>query len=138
MKARKSWADRVRSARPHQVKPAPMDIAGMRAGQIMLVPSPRIIDEMIRAIPAGDSVDARTLRQRLARKYRAEVCCPITTGILLRMVAEAAYEAHRQGAALGEITPFWRVLDGAAPAAKKLACGAGFISRQRKREGLAP
>jgi len=47
MKTKKSWADKVRTSKAHEVKPAPMDIAGMKTGQIMLVPSPQIIEEFI-------------------------------------------------------------------------------------------
>jgi len=134
--ARKSWTDRLNDPRPHQVKPAPINIAGMKAGEIMLIPTARIVDDFIRAIPAGQSMDIKTLRQKLARKYKAEVTCPITTGFHLRTVAEAAWEAHRGGTRLGEITPFWRVLDARAPTTSKLACGAEFVTRQRKREKI--
>lgn len=138
MKPRKSWSDKLRSGKSHEVKPAPIDIAGMKAGQIMLVPSPAIVDAFIRAIPAGTSLDVKTLRQKLARKYRAEVTCPITTGFHLRTVAEAALEAHAAGAKLRDITPFWRVLDAKTPTTQRLSCGAGFVAAQRAREGLAP
>ena len=95
---KKSWAERLNSAVPHVVKPAPMDIAGMKKGDIMLVPSTRIVDAFVRAIPRGTSMDLRALRQRLARRYKAQVTCPITMGFHLRTVAEAAYEAYTNGA----------------------------------------
>ena len=44
-----SWSDRLNDAKPHQVKPVPINIAGMKAGEIMLVPS---ADRFIRSIPA--------------------------------------------------------------------------------------
>jgi hypothetical protein len=138
MQRKKTWEEKLHSGRAHEVKPAPMDIAGMKAGEIMLVPSAEIVDAFIRTIPAGASMDVRTLRKKLARKFRAEVTCPITTGYHLRTVAEAAYEAHVQGAKLRDITPFWRVLDAATPTTERLACGAGFVAEQRAREGLAP
>jgi hypothetical protein len=134
--AKKSWTDRLNDPRPHEVKPAPIDIAGMKAGEIMLVPTARIVDAFVRAIPTGKSMNVKTLRQRFARKYKAEVTCPITTGYHLRTVAEAAWEAHRAGAKLSEITPFWRVLDEATPTTSRLACGADFVIRQRKREKI--
>jgi hypothetical protein len=134
MKPKKSWAEKLNSSKPHQVKPAPIDMAGMKAGQIMLVPSPRIIDDYIRTIPEGESLDVPALRKELAREYGAEVTCPITTGILLRIVAEAAYEARGRGE--HQITPFWRVLDEEHPTASKLACGPAFIARRRKEEGV--
>jgi hypothetical protein len=136
MKAKKTWADKMHSAKPHEVKPAPMDIAGMKAGEIMLVPTPKIVDAFIRKIPKGTSMDFRTLRKKLARKYRAQVTCPITTGFHLRTVAEAAYEAYERGAKLSAITPFWRVLDEHTPTTKKLSFGSTFVMKQRAREGI--
>ncbi|MGO1080489.1 hypothetical protein [Inquilinus sp. CA228] len=130
----KSWTEKLNDPRPHQVKPAPIDIAGMKAGEIMLVPTPRLIDAFIRAIPKGSGMDVPTLRRELAWRHGAEVTCPITTGFHLRIVAEAAWEAHRRGAA--EITPFWRVLDGRAPTTAKLSFGDAFLLEQRRLERL--
>ena len=137
MKKAKTWTDRLNDPRPHTVKAAPINIAGMKAGEIMLVPTPRIVDAFIRTIPAGKGMDVKTLRQKLARKYKAEVTCPITMGYHLRTVAEAAWEAHQGGARLSEITPFWRVLDAATPTTSRLACGADFVIRQRRKEKIA-
>src|SRR5713226_6817535 len=97
MKSAKTWTDRLNDPRPHEVKPAPISIAGMKAGEIMLVPSPAIVDAFIRSIPAGKSMNVKTLRRKLAQKYKAQVTCPITMGYHLRTVAEAAWEAHRKG-----------------------------------------
>ncbi len=135
--AKKSWTDRLNDPRPHEVKPAPINIAGMKVGEIMLVPTARLVDAFIRAIPSGQSMDVKTLRQKLARKYKAEVTCPITTGYHLRAVAEAAWEAHQGGARLSEITPFWRVLDEATPTTSRLACGTDFVIGQRRSEKIA-
>jgi hypothetical protein len=109
----------------------------MKAGEIMLVPSTQIVDRFIRALPAGASIDVKALRKKLARRYGAEVTCPITLGFHLRTVAEAAFEAHRQGAKLSEITPFWRVLDETTPTTGRLACGVAFVTTQRRKEGRA-
>jgi hypothetical protein len=133
----KSWTEKLQDPRPHQVKPAPIDIAGMKAGEIMLVPTAGMIDAFIRAIPAGIGLDVRGLRRELARRHGAEVTCPITTGFHLRTIAEAAWAAHRDGTATAEITPFWRVLHSRTPTAARLACGIDFIRRQRRAEGLA-
>jgi hypothetical protein len=133
----KPWTERLNDPRPHQVKPAPIDIAGMKAGQIMLVPTARLVDAAIAAIPRGRSLDVPTLRQRLARRHKAEVTCPITTGFHLRTVAEAALEAHARGARLADITPFWRVLDATTPTTGRLSCGPDLVARLRRREGLS-
>ncbi len=132
----KSWSERLNDPRPHQVKPAPMDIAGMKKGEIMLVPTARLVDAFIRTIAEGKSMDVATLRARLARRHKAQVTCPITTGFHLRTVAEAAWEAHRCGTPLSRITPFWRVLDAKAPTTAKLSFGAAVVQRRRAAEGL--
>jgi hypothetical protein len=133
---RKSWADRLNDPRPPVVKPVPIDIAGMKMGEVMLVPSARIVDAFIRSIPKGKSMDVPTLRRQLAHQFKAEVTCPITMGFHLRTVAEAAIEAHACGTRLADITPVWRVLDESAPTLRKLSAGADFILAQRRREGL--
>lgn len=135
MKTKKTWTEKLHTSKPHEIKPVPLDIAGMKAGQIMLVPSPRIVDAFIRKIPKGRRMDIKTLRHRLARKYGAEVTCPITTGFHLRTVAEAAFEALNRGVKLSEITPIWRVLDENSPTLKKLSFDPIFILEQRARTG---
>ena len=132
----KTWIEKLGDPRPYQVKPAPMDIAGMKKGEIMLVPTAKIVDSFIANIPRGTSMDVKTFRAKLAKKYKAEVTCPITTGFHLRAVAEAALERLAAGAKLSEITPFWRVLDADAPTTAKLSCGAAFVLKQRKAEGI--
>ena len=103
----------------------------------MLVPTARQVDEFMRAIPAGTSMDVRTLRRQLALKHGAEVTCPVYTGYHLRTVAEAAHEALERGAPLDEITPFWRVLDEATPTTGRLTFGADFVAEQAPREERA-
>ncbi|MBM3621505.1 MAG: hypothetical protein FJX20_12535 [Alphaproteobacteria bacterium] len=132
----KSWSEKLNDPRPHQVKPVPVDIAGMKKGEIMLIPTAKIVDTFIRTIGKGRSMDVPTLRAKLARRYKAEVTCPITTGIFLRIVAEAAWEDHRKGVPLSRITPFWRVLDGKTPTTAKLSFGAAVVKARRAAEGL--
>lgn len=132
----KSWGEKLNDPRPHQVKPAPVDIAGMKKGEIMLIPTARIVDGFIRTIGKGRSMDVPTLRAKLARRYKAQVTCPITTGIFLRIVAEAAWEAHQKGTPLSRITPFWRVLDEKTPTTAKLSFGAAVVKARRAAEGL--
>lgn len=130
-----SWADKLRDGKSHQVKPAPIDIAGMKQGQMMLVPSARIVDAFIRRLPEGRLLEARELRVRLARRYRAEVTCPITMGFILRIVAEAAWEARQAGAAEAALTPVWRVLENDSPTLKKLPkTAAAFFKATRAAE----
>lgn len=132
----KTWFEKFNSPQAPVVKPAPIDIAGMKKGEMMLIPTPRIIDAFIATIPYGTSMDVRTLRTKLARKHKAEVTCPITTGFHLRAVAEVALQRLKEGANVYEITPFWRVLDADAPTTAKLSGGVAFVKKRRKAEGI--
>jgi hypothetical protein len=133
---KKTWAERLHAGTAHQVKPAPIDIAGMKAGQIMLMPTALLVDAFIRTVPKGRSLSARQLRDALAAAHGAEVTCPITTGFHLRTVAEAAWEALANGTPINRLTPVWRVLPPGSLTLKKLSFDSAFIRHQREAEGL--
>ncbi len=132
----KDWADKLDTPGTHGIKPSPRSFADVVEGQSMLVPTARQVDTFIRSIPQGVEMDIRALRTALAVEHGAEVTCPVTMGYHLRTVAEAAREALDRGAALADITPFWRVLSGQSPTTKKLSFGTQFLAEQRQREGL--
>ena len=133
---RKTWHEKMNDARGPQIKKANKDFAGIRAGQLMLIPTPKLVDNYIKQIPKGRSVDAATIRKDLAMEHGAEVTCPLTTGIFLRIVAEAAFEDFQQGKPIDKITPFWRVIDEKSGTAKKLSFGTAFLHEQQKKEAI--
>lgn len=137
MAARKTWNEKLHAPKEPQVKRLDKAFADMPEGCMMLIATPAIIDEYIRQIPKGKAVDMLTLRNDLARTFHAEKTCPLTTGIFLRIVAEAAYEQHLQGTALSRITPFWRVISEKTPLAKKLSVGAEVVKELRRKEKIA-
>ena len=79
----------------------------------MLIPKPLDVDALIRNVPRGKLATVAQIRERLAKDFHADLTCPLTTGIFLRIAAEAAEEDLRVGKR--EITPYWRVVkkDGA-------------------------
>jgi hypothetical protein len=131
---KKSWQEKFDVAFSPKIEKTEKSFAGINAGQIMLIPTPALVDAYIRQIPKGKIVDTKDLRKDLADEYHAEVTCPLTTGIFLRIVAELATEKLMQGISIDRITPFWRVIDPASATAKKLSCGPAFIKQQRKNE----
>ena len=130
-----TWTEKLNSEDRYEVKPAPTNIAGMKTGEVMLVPTARQVDDFIRTLPRGRQMEVRDLRQALAAQHGAQVTCPITTGFHLRTVAEAAYEAYRRTGDVDAITPFWRVININTPTITKLTFAA-FVLEQRQREGL--
>lgn len=134
---RKTWAEKLNIDRKPVVEKADKDFAGIKTGQIMLIPTPKIVDAYIRQIPKGTQVDKETIRKDLAAEYHAETTCPLTTGIFIRIAAEAAYEEYVKGKPLSKITPFWRVISEKSPAAKKLTFGTKLLKEQREKEGIS-
>lgn len=115
---------------------ADKNFGDIKAGQRMLIPTPQVVDAYIRQIPAGKEVDVKTIRNDLAAEYGAEITCPITAGIFVRIAAEAAFEEYQNGVPLKKITPFWRVINERSPAAKKLTFGIELLKEMRIKEGL--
>lgn len=133
----KTWMDKVLSSKPHEVKVNERGFADIPPGSMMLIATPKIVDEYVRLIPKGKSVSLQTMRKDLASEFNAEYTCPVTTGIFMRIVAEAAHEQFEKGTPLKNITPFWRVIDETSTIGKKVSFGSEFIRKQREKEGLA-
>jgi len=136
MKSKRSWNEKLYDAKEPQVKKLDKAFADMPEGCIMLIATPEIVDNYIKQIPKGKNVDINTLRNDLAQEFHAEKTCPLTTGIFLRIVAEAAYEKYLQGTPLNKVTPFWRVIDDKSKLAKKLSFGVEVVHEFRKKEKM--
>jgi hypothetical protein len=132
----KSWTDKLNDKAEPLVKPCPTKFAGMLPGQMMLIPTPRLLDAFLRTIPAGESLTVAEMREALAKRHGAEVTCPVTTGFHLRTVAEAAVEIANATGNWSDMSPFWRVIDPGSATFAKLSFDTGFIRHQRALEGL--
>jgi hypothetical protein len=132
----KTWTDKVNAEKIHEVKRLDKKFADMPEGCKMLIATPKIVEEYVKQIPKGKSVSMQTMRNDLASEYRAEYTCPVTSGIFLRMVSEAAYEQIQQGKPLSKVAPFWRIVEENSALNKKLSFGSDFVKDQRKRERI--
>ena len=130
----KSWKEKLNVDRSFVVKRLDKNFSDMKVGENMLIATPKIIDEYINQIPKGIDINIKTLRKDIALTYNADTTCPVTTGIFLRIVSEAAYEDLLNGEK--NITPFWRVVDHESKTASKLACGINFIKKRRSEENI--
>ena len=131
-----SWVYKRENCKSHQIKILSKDIVGMSKGSKMLIANTKIFDEFINKIPSGNFVDIKELRNILAKQFDCDVTCPLTTGIFIRIVSEAAYEEYKTGKSLEDITPFWRSVDPKSNLAKKLDCGVNFIKAQQSKENI--
>jgi hypothetical protein len=131
------WTAKLHANPEPEVRPMPKDRIGLQKGDLCLLPSARLVDDFIRAIPKGKAVSLLDMRATLARKHKAEGTCPVYLGYHLRTVAEAACESRDRGVPVGKITPVWRVLDASAPTLTKLSArNAAWINERRAKEGL--
>ena len=134
MTKKKSWLDKLNENKEPKIKRIEIDFADIPAGSTMFIATPKLIDQYIKEIGVGKRVDIKTLRKDLALEHKADYTCPVTTGIFLRIVAEANYEKLQQGKSLEEITPFWRVIEPKSALAKKLTFGQEFLMQQIEKE----
>ncbi len=105
---RKSWREKMREEQQPKIVELPPEAWDKMGGATMLVSTPRDVDAMIRTVPKGKLITSRQLRQKLAHAAGAECTCPTSTGIFVRIAAEAAEEERADGKT--RITPYWRVL----------------------------
>lgn len=73
----------------------------------MVIPSPREVYEIMSRVPEGSVTTINEIRSYLSKKYKADLCCPITTGIFAWVSANASEELQSRGE--GGI-PYWRTL----------------------------
>ena len=131
-----TWTERFNASVESAIQPVPAGRKRMIPGQKMFYPSAKAVDDTVRGIPKGTSIDRRTLRERMADAYEAEVTCPVTTAKMMQIVAEHAIESLDAGAPLESVTPFWRAMDPKASESKRLSRGAEFVAKLRADEGL--
>ncbi len=74
----------------------------------VVIPAPIEVDETMRKIPAGKLTTINDIRAALAKKHKATIGCPMTTGIFAWIAAHAAEEREQSGEI--DITPYWRTL----------------------------
>jgi hypothetical protein len=134
MATKKSWLDKLNEKKEPIIKRIDIDFADIPSGSNMFIATPKLIDQYIQAIGVGKRIDIKTLRKDLAIAHNADYTCPVTTGIFLRIVAEANYEKLQQGIPVEDITAFWRVIEPNSKLAKKLTFGQEFLLQQVAKE----
>ncbi len=107
MKTKKSWQEKMNKPAEIQILEAPPKWEA-KYGKMMLIPTPMVIKDIVKKIPDGKLTTVKTLREYMAKKYAVDFACPLTTGIFLRIVAEATEENKQKN--INDNTPYWRVI----------------------------
>ena len=115
------------------VKIIEKNFADLKAGEKMLISSPRSIANYIAKIPYGTEKSVKLMRLELAENANADNTCPHTCGIFLRIAIEASIE--RSNGAKPD-SPFWRVIDRNSSLIKKLPISEKYLTELRTYEDL--
>ena len=134
MKSRTTWREKLEKPQEPRVVKVPPKMSRFGQG-MMLIPTPKLVDNLIRRIPKGKLVTVSELRRRLAADFAVDMTCPLTTGIFVRIAAEAAEEDRMNGRK--RITGYWRVVKEDGTLNPKFPGGVNQQSRYLRREGLA-
>lgn len=74
----------------------------------IVIPAPLEVDEIMKQVPKGKLITINEIREILAERHNATICCPITTGIFANIAAHVAAEDENEGKT--KFTPYWRTL----------------------------
>jgi alkylated DNA nucleotide flippase Atl1 len=99
----------------------------------LVVPAPREVDAAMRKVPKGRVITINEIRAHLARKHKATIGCPLTTGIFAWIAAHAAEEAAAAG--IKRITPYWRTLKSGGEINPKFPGGVAAAKARLESEG---
>jgi hypothetical protein len=134
MAKRLTWQQKLQTPQAGKLAVLEKSFAGLDPGKLLWISTPAEISAYIQNIPIGQTRSVAALREDLAHRHGADATCPLTTGIFLRIVAEATWEQMNAGLDPDQAVPFWRVVDPASPLAKKLSCGPAFAEKMRAAE----
>jgi alkylated DNA nucleotide flippase Atl1 len=134
MRTQKSWREKMDNPNLPKVVAVPPRMQKRFGSGTMLVPSPREVDALIRTVPRGRVITVSRIREMLAAEHSADVTCPLTTGIFVRIAAEAAEEDAAAGKK--RITPYWRVVKEDGSMNPKYPGGARRQAERLRAEGV--
>ncbi|MHC4173133.1 MAG: MGMT family protein [Planctomycetota bacterium] len=134
-KSRKSWRQKLENPPKGlpKVVNGPAKWEKRFGGRRVLVPTPLLVDALIRKVRKRKLITVKQLRERLAKEFKADSTCPLTTGIFVRIAAETAEEDLQMGRK--RITPYWRVVKADGSLNPKFPGGVKAQAARLKEEG---
>ncbi len=141
----KSWRQKLEN--PVEGLPKVVDVPGSWQKQMgserVLVPTPLLVDELIRKVPKRKLITTGQIRKQLAKKFKADSTCPMTLGIFLRISVETAEEDLLNGKNMSRarsrerLTAYWRIVKDDGSLNPKFPGGAKAQSKRLREEGHA-
>jgi alkylated DNA nucleotide flippase Atl1 len=130
----KTWSEKLKDSKglPKVEKITDKMSKKWGAGTVV-IPAPIEVDEAMSRIPAGKLTTINDIRAALAKKHKATIGCPMTTGIFAWIAAYAAEERKQSGEK--KVTPYWRTLKAGGILNEKYPGGAEAQKLLLEREG---
>lgn len=75
---------------------APRVVEDHRRGGSLLLPTPKLVSDVVTAVPCGQVLTVGQLRRALAAQFGAQATCPLMTGIFASILAGAVAEDFSQ------------------------------------------
>jgi len=108
-KKKKSWVEKLADSKGlPQVQKITGKMSKRWGTGTVAIPAPMEVDEIMRSVPKGKLITINEIRETIAKKHKATIGCPITTGIFAWIAANAAEEQRKEGKK--DLTPYWRTL----------------------------
>jgi alkylated DNA nucleotide flippase Atl1 len=133
MYTRRSWQEKMDNPTLPKVVDIPLNWRKWAGRGRMLIASPHQVDALIRTVRKGRLITISRIREILAGQHMTDTTCPLTTGIFVRIAAEAAEEAAQAGKT--HITPYWRVVKDDGSLNPKFPGGVSSQAEKLRAEG---
>lgn len=134
-KSRTPWREKLEKEQEPKIVDVPPKMQKAWGEGKMLIATPLLVDAEIRKIPKRKLATVTQIMGSLAKQFNTDSTCPMTTGIFLRIVAEAADEDRANGKR--RIAPYWRVLKSNGSLNEKYPGGIIAQAAKLKAEGHA-
>ena len=134
MKKKTSWQEKLANSKDLPKVEKIYEKKSKRWGTgTFVIPAPIEVDAIMKKVPKGKLITINEIRQILAKKHKATIACPITTGIFSWIAANAADEMENQGKK--RITPYWRTLKTGGIINEKYPGGLENLKKRLEAEG---
>jgi len=131
---RKSWSEKLKDSKGLPKVEKITDKMSKRWGTgTVVIPAPMEVDEMMRRVPEGKLITINEIRAALAKRHKATIGCPITTGIFAWVAANASEEQRQNGEK--DVLPYWRTLKTGGVINEKYPGGVEAQKRILEKEG---
>lgn len=134
MAKKKTWTEKLHDSKNLPRVEKITDKMSKRWGTgTVVIPAPLEVNDIMCKVPEGKVVTINEIRCALAKKHKATIGCPFTTGIFAWISAHAAEEQKQKGES--NTTPYWRALKNGGEINEKYPGGVEAQKRLLEKEG---